>query len=257
MQLLAMCADSLRTAYAGCPLCGGAGSVVRTEDSGRGSVRCLMTWLKCEQCGHVHSSHYFNEVGLKHLLAVADESGLFGGAIDEQRVKWSQVIERILRYGPGETWVDVGVGNGGLLFTAAEYGFDVRGIDLRPFVIAPLRQFGYNVELADAMDYDYSGVDVVVLADILEHVPYPKELLTRIRSQKSEHGALFVSCPNMDTVSWRCADSADGSPYWNEIEHCHNFTRARLELLLRECGFTPVQYGVSQRYTSCMEIIAI
>jgi predicted SAM-dependent methyltransferase len=78
----------------------------------------------------------------------------------------------------------------------------------------------------------------------------------RIRKQMPA-GALFVSCPNMDSMAWRYMDSAGGSPYWNEPEHYHNFTRARLQSLLIECGFEPKYYGVSSRYQAGMEIIAV
>jgi 2-polyprenyl-3-methyl-5-hydroxy-6-metoxy-1,4-benzoquinol methylase len=152
-------------------------------------------------------------------------------------------------------WIDVGVGNGGFLFTAAEYGFDALGIDMRGYILEPLRKFGYMVEEADATTYDYDNAVVVVLADVLEHIPYPKALLQRIRSKL--RGALFVSCPNMDSIAWRYTDTQGGSVYWKEPEHYHNFTRARLQALLVECGFTPVHYGISSRYQACMEIVAI
>ena len=41
------------------------------------------------------------------------------------------------------------------------------------------------------------------------------------------------------------------------MEHYHNFDRAGLYALLRECGFSPVYYGVSERYRACMEVAAI
>jgi hypothetical protein len=40
------------------------------------------------------------------------------------------------------------------------------------------------------------------------------------------------------------------------IEHYHNFSRSRLYALLRETGFEPVRYGISERYRACMEVIA-
>ena len=246
----------LRTAYPGCPLCYGKGTVIRSELCSRHGVDYALTWMKCGDCGHVHTSHYFDEEEQKRLLSAVTEDGIFGGGIDEQRVRWGFVVERILRHvHPLGRWVDVGVGNGGFLFTASEFGLDVTGIDIRPFILEPLQKLGYKVELADAMEYDYRGSSVVVLADIIEHMPYPKELLKRIREQT--RGALFVSCPNMDTVSWRYSDSIGKSPYWTEPEHFHNFTRARLEDLLRECGFTPVDYAINSRYTSGMDVIAI
>lgn len=41
------------------------------------------------------------------------------------------------------------------------------------------------------------------------------------------------------------------------LEHCHNFGRSRLWALLEECGFKPAEYGVSERYRACMEVLAI
>jgi hypothetical protein len=51
-------------------------------------------------------------------------------------------------------------------------------------------------------------------------------------------------------------DRAGKNPYWSELEHLHNFGRARLEALLREVGFTPTAYAVSERYLAGMEVVA-
>jgi methyltransferase family protein len=246
-----------RVAYDGCPLCSGQGEVVRKEQCfPKGKIALELAWVKCGSCGHVHTSHYFNEAGLKELLSTVMEDGYFGGKLDEQRFIWGSVIRRLLPYVNREgRWIDVGVGNGGFLFTAAEYGFDAVGIDIRHYILDALRKLGYQAEEADATTYDYSGASVVVLADILEHIPYPKELLKRIRANL--RGALFVSCPNMDSLSWKYMETVGGPPYWKEPEHYHNFTRARLWSLLKECGFTPVEFGISSRYQAGMEIIAI
>lgn len=247
----------MRIAYDGCPLCGGAGEVLRVEQSWvRGEIQCDLTWVRCVACGHVHTSHYFDNDDTAKMLATVSEDGIFGGNLDMQRFMWGQVIDRITPHikKPGR-WVDVGVGNGSLLFTAAEFGFDAVGIDTRPYILEPLRKFGYAVEEADALEYDYSGSAVVVLADILEHMPHPKELLSRIREKLD--GALLVSCPNMDSVAWKYLETTGGPVYWKEPEHYHNFTRASLQRLLRECGFTPVSFSISSRYQAGMEIIAI
>jgi hypothetical protein len=51
-------------------------------------------------------------------------------------------------------------------------------------------------------------------------------------------------------------DAAGTNPYWGEIEHYHNFTRPRLNALLEAHGFSPIDYNISERYRSCMEVIA-
>lgn len=246
----------LRQEFKGCPLCNGA-----SESYGPPlyvhKVVTELFWMRCTACRHVHTMHYWTNEGLQPILATHPEQ-IFGGEIDSQRSNWDAIIHRILaQYRPrsGQRWVDVGTGNGAALFTAAEFGFDAIGIDLRQASIDALKTLGYNAERADALEFDYSGSGVVVLADILEHMPYPIKLLQRIR--EGLDGALFVSCPNMDCVSWRYLDRVGRNIFWGEPEHYHNFSRESLTRLLSQCGFRVVDYAVSRRYAACMEIIAV
>jgi protein O-GlcNAc transferase len=62
--------------------------------------------------------------------------------------------------------------------------------------------------------------------------------------------------PNMESMLWTVLSHADLNPYWGELEHFHNFGRGSLYRLLKECGFEPVRYGISERYRICMEVIA-
>ena len=66
----------------------------------------------------------------------------------------------------------------------------------------------------------------------------------------------FVAVPSYDCALWRSLDSEKGCPYWRELEHFHNFSRARLYALLEEMGFKPLRFNVSLRYTAGMEIVA-
>jgi hypothetical protein len=45
------------------------------------------------------------------------------------------------------------------------------------------------------------------------------------------------------------------NPYWNALEHFNNFSRERLWSLTKQTGFPVVQYGASERYRVCMEVI--
>lgn len=61
----------------------------------------------------------------------------------------------------------------------------------------------------------------------------------------------------MDSIIWRVLDATGTNPYWGELEHYHNFTRARLVQLLETQGFKFAEYNISERYRTCMEIIAL
>ena len=155
-------------------------------------------------------------------------------------------------------WLDVGFGNGSLLFTAEEWGFTPVGLDLRKDNVAMLKSLGYEAHCAPIESLDGDGrYDVVSMADVLEHMPFPKTGLNAARRLLRPGGALFLSMPNMDSMVWRLLHANKINPYWGEIEHYHNFTRRRLCDLLDEQGFEAVAYHVSERYRVCMEVVAL
>src|SRR5260370_30356631 len=90
--------------------------------------------------------------------------------------------------------------------------------------------------------------DVISLADVLEHMPFPKAALAHAHNLLADDGVVFLSMPNLDSFVWKTLDEQHRNPYWGELEHLHNFGRDRLYALLRECGFEPCHYGISERY---------
>jgi 2-polyprenyl-3-methyl-5-hydroxy-6-metoxy-1,4-benzoquinol methylase len=101
------------------------------------------------------------------------------------------------------------------------------------------------------------SIDVVSMADVLEHIPFPKPALRHAAALLAPDGMIFLSMPNADTIVWKYLDSfKQQNPYWFEIEHCHNFTKNRLSSLLDETGFEVLDYNINPRYRAGMEVIA-
>ncbi len=99
-------------------------------------------------------------------------------------------------------------------------------------------------------------LSVLSMADVLEHMPHPRDALKKAHAMLQEDGLLYLSFPNSETATWRLWEQTGTNPYWGELEHYHNFSRDRLIALLDESGFAVVDYDVSVRYYSCMEITA-
>jgi 2-polyprenyl-3-methyl-5-hydroxy-6-metoxy-1,4-benzoquinol methylase len=164
---------------------------------------------------------------------------------------------RVARYITSGKWLDVGFGNGSLLFTAEEWGFRPFGLDLRKSSVDVMNKLGIESFCADISSLEEPGnFSVISMADVLEHIPFPADALAAARRLLCSNGILFVSMPNYDSFAWRLLDAQNGNPYWGELEHLHNFSRARLYTLLKDFGFEPIHYDISQRYRVCMEIIA-
>jgi 2-polyprenyl-3-methyl-5-hydroxy-6-metoxy-1,4-benzoquinol methylase len=178
--------------------------------------------------------------------------------MEQQRGVSARMIEKVLPYQSSGRWMDIGVGNGSLLFTAEEYGFTVTGIDLRSDNIELLQKLGYDAHCADFQRFNQvASFNVISLADVLEHMPFPLQALQHVRKLLVEGGIAFISMPNSENMLWRTLDQNNANPYWGQLEHYHNFSRSRLFQLLSDTGFEPLRYGVSERYRVCMEVIAV
>lgn len=254
-----------RIRYLACPLCDATESleVMIGDCSGhllyKPSLPKDQLWLECRKCGHVYVEGYFGTTALATLFCGTNPSQVPGYEIENQRHIWSQVVDAVsgLRSSLGGRWLDVGFGNGSLLTTAAEFGYDVVGLDLREESVRLMREFGYEAHSIDLGEYNAAEpFDVVSMADVLEHMPFPKQALQRVRDLLRPEGLLFLSMPNADSFVWQILTLSGVNPYWGEIEHYHNFGRKRLYELLDEYGFQPVRYRVSARYRVCMEVIA-
>ena len=70
----------------------------------------------------------------------------------------------------------------GVLFaTASEFGFDALGVDTREDVVTALGALGYTAIKADFLELTISErVDVISMADVLEHMPYPRIALAKV-----------------------------------------------------------------------------
>jgi hypothetical protein len=106
---------------------------------------------------------------------------------------------------------------GSLLHTAQNAGFAISGIDLRQKSVERLAQLGIPARRAALESLrEQARYAVISLADVLEHMPFPRPAL----------------------------------------EHYHNFSRPRLEDVLRQTGFEPLWHYPNDRYLCGLDVAA-
>lgn len=252
-----------RIMFDGCPLCTRHNTVTlklagcQHHPLFNPVVAPVMTWMQCQDCGHVYTDGYFTPAVLDIIFAHTHEHQKPGATFEQQRPISARMVECVARYIKDGPWLDVGFGNGSLLFTAQEWGFSPVGLDLRPASVEAMRRLGVEAHCVDIAEFDQAErFSVVSMADVLEHMPFPKVGLAAARRLLRPDGILFVSMPSYDCPAWRLLDAANANPFWGELEHFHNFSRPHLYALMQEMGFEPIHYGVSERYRVCMEVIA-
>lgn len=249
-----------RIKYSCCPLCDSASlRTVRTSSVAghpryKPELPAEMTWMACTACGHELADGYFDDAALALIFSQSNPGQQVGEVYEQARWIAARMVQRVARHVAGGRWLDVGFGNAALVITADEFGYEAVGLDLREQEVSTLRGLGFEAHCRLMEDFQPDRpFDVLSLADVLEHMPFPKKGLRAAHGLLRPGGALLVSMPNADAFVWR---GMAANPYHGEIEHYHNFGRRRLYELLRESGFEPCEYGVSERYRACMEVIA-
>ncbi len=95
--------------------------------------------------------------------------------------------------------LDVGCGNGTLLnLLTSNKNYDLHGVDVYE---QKNTKWKYKLcDITDKIDYPAGYFDLVVLGEIIEHVPDPDHLLAEAHRVLKKDGCLIVTTPNM--VSW-------------------------------------------------------
>lgn len=252
-----------RIRYQACPLCDGRElSPQKEADCSKHplytpAIPKQIFWLRCQTCGHVFTDGYFGQDACAAIFQKTNPEQQPGYAFEQCRAVSARIVEKVARYQSDGSWLDVGFGNGSLLFTAAEWGFTPIGLDLRPASVDVMSSLGFECYCQDISTFQVKQpLAVISMADVLEHMPFPIEGLKAAHRLLKPDGVLFLSMPASLSPAWRFLDLQNANPYWGELEHYHNFSRERLYDLLVSSGFDAVHYGISERYRVCMEVVA-
>ena len=252
-----------RRAYEACPLCGSGahkpflGADCSKDPAYRSTLAPQVRWHLCEDCDHFFTEGYFE--GTEVFAPVASEA--LGHAMEAGRHAAAPRVAAVARHiGPlncDTAWLDVGFGNGSLLFTAAEWGFEPVGLDARADQVAGLHQLGLEAHRGTLESFDPPGrFGVVSLDDQLPRMADPARALAAAHRLLQPERLLLLSLPNMDAMAFNLLHAHSANPHWSEITHYHMFGRARLYALLREQGFQPLEYQVNAQLRIGMDVIA-
>jgi SAM-dependent methyltransferase len=185
------------------------------------------------------------------LARIGYLSGHLGGVGDEYRLKQAEnsshsIVLHWLERMPSGRVLDLGCSSGLLAERVRAFGHRVTGVDMHPlpgvtervdrFLEADLDR-GLPLGIDDEGPYD-----VVVAADVLEHVRDPERLLKEVRSVLVPGGTLIVSVPNFGHWYPRVRTAVGLFDYDQrgilDRGHVRFFTRRGLFDLVRRSGFT-------------------
>jgi 2-polyprenyl-3-methyl-5-hydroxy-6-metoxy-1,4-benzoquinol methylase len=189
-----------------CPACGCATSHEHLyTKQGCDILRCQACGLgRAEACGFDAASYYNDEYFCgRHADGYAD----YVGAEFILRRQFARDVRRIRRLRPSGRLLEIGCAHGFFLQEAKRY-FDVIGIELAAEAAAHCRRNGLNV-ITGAVCPDLlervGPVDVVVMLDVIEHLPDPHEALSLCARRLRPGGLIVLTTGDFGSLAARCA----------------------------------------------------
>lgn len=186
---------------------------------------------------------YHPHMQKRHL----DRSAYFNELANTSREFYIDYVSRFAPVGDGVKVLEIGCAEGGNLLPFAENGCTVTGIDLTDVRIEQAREFfeskgcsGTFMTL-DFLEMESSPVlyDIILIHDVIEHVPNKEKFVEHIRKFLAPDGIIFWRFP-----AWQM-------PFGGHQQICHGRLTSHLpfmHLLPRGCYSTLLRtMGESQR----------
>lgn len=142
---------------------------------------------------------------------------------------------------PGQKVLDIGSGSCLSLLELRKMGVDAYGVEADPNVKVIADRYGLCVHIGSIHDRPFGGevFDLIVLNQVIEHVPEPQALLECVKDRLAPDGKFILSFPNAG--SWARVLSGTRWINWHVPYHQHHFNKRSFELLAKRAGFRVVR----------------
>ncbi|MBN1181079.1 MAG: class I SAM-dependent methyltransferase [Bacteroidales bacterium] len=207
-------------------------------------------FYKCRKCGLVN-------LDLEGLNIAENQGKYFAGfkPIDNYEDQYDARLtyNAIKKYVPVKgNFLDIGCGNGAVLYFARKDGWKVKGLEISPDYANYLRDtLKMEVHVADFMEFENTGekYDAVALRHVLEHLPDSILALNKISKLLKNRGYGIFEFPNINSVSHRFQRFLNKtglhrkkfSPSFRP-GHCNEFSRRTFKYLLKLTNFELIRW---------------
>jgi len=161
------------------------------------------------------------------------------GSTAEVRRRWFSGTGNQGQYAarPGMVVLDYGCGAGQSLLELAKLGAEAYGLEADPNVRQVVEALGLQIYIGKIDDNPFPGItfDLIVLNQVLEHIPQPDLLLRKLAARLRPGGRIALSVPN--SASIYCRRFGRDWINWHIPYHLHHFNPRSIRLFFVRHGW--------------------
>lgn len=98
-------------------------------------------------------------------------------------------------------FLDIGCGNGSVVFAAKKYGWNAEGIDLNEGAVKRAKSKGLKITHTNIDNFKgrKNYYDLIFMGDLIEHVKTPKKTMQKAKNLLKVGGKIVLSTPNLNS----------------------------------------------------------
>lgn len=203
--------------------------------------------VKCSRCGLVYTNPRIRD----EILSETYKNGV-------HTIYFSQTKSKILTFLDSLEWVekfvairdplhdrkrilDVGTASGLFMQIAEQNGWEAHGVEpnvwLAEYARNKLHLAVYD-EMLDHVSLPEAYFDAITMWDVIEHVPSPRRVLTKLSKSLVNGGYLFIVTPNFDCIFSKVLRRR----WWFIMaHHLYYFTPSTIRKMLEATGFELIE----------------
>lgn len=191
-----------------CAKCGSPAKLrYKAKDYNKKMSNLVFDYYRCETCHYIFLDPVPADLGKYYPTSyyeVPKDQGELA-EVAEKLQQWK--LDTLLRFGKGGRLLEIGPAYGLFSFLAKRAGFDVTGIEMDARCSAFLRDVvGITVVNTDDVVTAMKALpkfDVIVMWQVIEHLPDPWAALTAAADNLAPDGILILDTPNPDAFQFK------------------------------------------------------